>query len=74
MTSRSLVDLGRALRELRLAAGLTQEQVASRIGLDGAYVSRVERGVRDLQFSTLGRFLDAVGADFADLEQAIRGK
>lgn len=72
MTSPNLPALGLALRQLRDDAGLTQEQVAERAGLDGAYVSRVERGGRDLQWSTLARLLDALGADLHTLADAIK--
>jgi transcriptional regulator with XRE-family HTH domain len=36
-----------------MAAGLTQRALASRAGLSGKYVSEIERGTRDVPFSTL---------------------
>lgn len=38
--------LGQVIREAREAAGLTQKQLAPRIGFDDRYLSRVERGKR----------------------------
>jgi HTH-type transcriptional regulator / antitoxin HipB len=41
---RSPADLGRALAELRRARGLSQADLAERLGLDRSYVTKVERG------------------------------
>jgi transcriptional regulator with XRE-family HTH domain len=57
---RDQVILGRALRELRDRAGITQEQLAERIGIDLTYVSRVERGKRGVRWHTVQRFLRAL--------------
>ena len=43
------MDIGKRLREVRLAKGLSQSAIQDRAGLSNAYVSRVERG----HFSTL---------------------
>jgi transcriptional regulator with XRE-family HTH domain len=71
MTSQQSQALGRALRDLRARAGLTQAHVAAEAGFDGAYLSRVEGGIRDVQWSTVLRFLDAIGADLHQLADAI---
>lgn len=55
----SSTELGRKLAAARLALGLTQEQVAERLGVDIETVSRAERGV---SWPTLPRLLS-----FADL-------
>lgn len=59
--------LGRALRELRERAGLTQDQLAERIGIDLTYVSRVERGKRGVRWHTVMRFLRALDVSIGDL-------
>ncbi len=41
------------LRAHRIAAGLTQAELARRAGISGKYVSEIERGTRDVPFSTL---------------------
>jgi predicted transcriptional regulator len=56
---------------LRVKAGLTQAQVASRAGVDDPYVSRMESGQRDPHWSTVIRFLAALEASLADLGDAI---
>ncbi len=69
---RDQVVLGRALRELRDHAGLTQGQLAERIGIDLTYVSRVERGKRGLRWHTIMRFLRALDTSVADFAAAIQ--
>jgi transcriptional regulator with XRE-family HTH domain len=44
---KSPVKLADKLREVRLQLGLTQQQVADRIGTDASAVSRYERGIRE---------------------------
>lgn len=53
--------LGDELRDARLAAGLTQEQVALATGIDRPSVVRIERGQQDAKLSTLLRLCDALG-------------
>lgn len=44
---KSLVLLGLTVRQLREAAGLTQEVLATRAKLDITYISGIERGLRN---------------------------
>ena len=53
--------LGEKLKEERLKAGLTQEQLAMRIGTKKAYISRVENGHTDVQISTLFKIIEVRG-------------
>lgn len=54
-------QIGAELRDARLAAGLTQEEVANLIGLDRPSVVRIEAGQVDPRLSTLLRLGAAVG-------------
>ena len=45
--------IGEQLKQDRLRAGLTQEQLANKIGTQKSFISRVERGHADIQLSTL---------------------
>jgi DNA-binding XRE family transcriptional regulator len=63
--------LGRALRELRRQAGITQKEMTEREGLDETYISRVEHGRIDVKWTTLLRFLRVIGADLHQLADAI---
>jgi len=64
--------LGRALRELRKQAGLTQKELGSRANANDTYISQVETGLRDIRWSTVTRLLIALDLTVADLAAAIR--
>lgn len=53
--------LAERLKEERLKAGLTQEQLAERIGTKKTYISRIENGKADVQLSTLFRIFEGLG-------------
>jgi len=63
--------LGRALRELRTQAGITQKELAARASADDTYISQVETGHRDIRWSTITRLLIALDVSVADLAAAI---
>jgi transcriptional regulator with XRE-family HTH domain len=52
------------LRELREAAGLTQAEVAARIGVSQRQISKIERGdLNNSKIGTIRGYLAAVGGD-----------
>ncbi len=53
--------LAETLKEERLKAGLTQQQLAERIGTKKTYISRLENGKADVQLSTLFRIFEGLG-------------
>ena len=53
--------LGERLKEERKKAGLTQEQLATKIGTKKTYISRVENGHTDIQMSTLFKIFNGLG-------------
>ncbi|MBO4570343.1 MAG: helix-turn-helix transcriptional regulator [Bacteroidales bacterium] len=53
------------LKEARKKAGLTQQEVADRIGKKRAYVALIERGETDMQLSTFIMMSEAVGLRFS---------
>ncbi len=53
--------LAQALREERIRAGITQEQLAERIGTKKTYISRLENGKSDVQLGTLFRIFEGLG-------------
>jgi predicted ATPase/DNA-binding XRE family transcriptional regulator len=64
------VTFGATLRELRDAAGLTQEELASRAGLTAKAVSALERGARKRPYPHTVRAL-AEALDLSDDERAV---
>lgn len=53
--------IGEQLKNERKRAGLTQEELAIRVGTKKSYVSRVERGRADIQLSTLVKLFHGLG-------------
>ncbi len=53
--------IAESLKEERLRAGLTQQQLAERVGTKKAYISRIENGKADIQLSTLFRLFEGLG-------------
>ena len=61
------VKLGAAIREARVAKGITQENLAARSALSKNSIGNIERGEYDVTVSTLKRVADALGQKGADL-------
>ncbi len=53
--------LAQTLKEERKRAGLTQEELAEKIGTKKTYISRLENGKADIQLSTLFRIFEGLG-------------
>jgi DNA-binding XRE family transcriptional regulator len=53
--------LAECLKEQRKLAGLTQEQLAAKIGTKKSYISKIENGHADVQLSTLFRIFEGLG-------------
>jgi transcriptional regulator with XRE-family HTH domain len=58
-----VLAFGQRLRTLRLARGLSQEQLAALAQLDRTYVSSCEAGRRNVTIRTIARFSLALGVD-----------
>lgn len=50
--------LGIMLQEARKEANLTQEELANRTGTKKSYISRIERGLSDIQISTYQKLIE----------------
>ncbi len=66
---RVLVTLGRAIREVRLSKGISQEKLALLAEVDRSYVGRVERGDNNVAVLTLARLAAALDLTIAKLMQ-----
>ncbi len=59
--------LGKALREVRIEQGISQEKLALLAEVDRSYVGRVERGDNNVAFLTLAALADALGLKISTL-------
>jgi len=50
--------LGAMLKEARVEANLTQEELAQKTGTKKSYISRIERGLSDIQISTYYKLIE----------------
>ena len=53
--------IGIMLKQARLDAGLTQDEVASAIGTRKTAISRLENHIQDVKLSTLEKYVKALG-------------
>jgi len=53
-----LFEMSEMLKEARKQAGMTQEQLATKLGTKKSYISRLENGKCDVQLSTLYRVFE----------------
>ncbi|MDW3119373.1 MAG: helix-turn-helix domain-containing protein [Roseovarius pacificus] len=60
-SAQGAVMVGPELRRLRLLAGFTQEQIAERMDVQQAAISKIEKG-GEIYLSTVQRYIEALGA------------
>jgi transcriptional regulator with XRE-family HTH domain len=56
-----LKQIGKSLRQARIARGLTQAELGALVGLPQSHISKIERGETDFQWTTLEQIANAVG-------------
>ncbi|MFB7936690.1 helix-turn-helix domain-containing protein [Streptomyces sp. NPDC056049] len=60
-------DLGQRIGDLRRTAGLSQDDLADRIGMERRSIQRYESGERDPRFSELLLVAEALAVDVTEL-------
>lgn len=55
--------LGEQLRKIRLQKGMSQGDIAKKLGVHRSYISGIERGIRNPTVKNLERLADALGVD-----------
>ncbi len=62
----NIIHFGERVQEARQNCGLTQEELAAKVGMSRENISRIERGVRTCSFEYLVRISDGldVSTDF----------
>jgi transcriptional regulator with XRE-family HTH domain len=58
---------GERVRELRLALGLSQEELAFRSGMHRTYLSGIERGTRNPSLKNISKIAEAIGITLSEL-------
>ena len=53
--------IGEIIKDMRCKAGLTQEELALRVGTKKSYISRIENGKSDIMLNTLFRICSGLG-------------
>ncbi len=53
--------VGFLIQEARIKKGMTQEQLAQNIGMNKAYISKVENNLKDIRLSTLHKIIEGLG-------------
>ena len=71
MKPRLLVKFGQRVRELRVAAGFTQESLAEASDLHPNYVGRVERGERNVSLLNIAAIARALHVTVSDLLRGV---
>jgi transcriptional regulator with XRE-family HTH domain len=66
-----LLKLGQRIRALRRVLGQNQKDFSKQCGLDKSYFGRVERGERDLTFSSLCHICAGLNCDIATVTEGI---
>lgn len=62
-----LVAFGQAVREARAQAGVSQEDLAYRAGIDRSYMSSIERGEQNVGLMSMSRVAAALGVTLSEL-------
>ncbi len=60
-------SIGQAIAARRTKKGLTQGDIAEKIGVDPVTISRIERGMTIVPLPRLAEIADALGSPLADL-------
>jgi transcriptional regulator with XRE-family HTH domain len=66
-TEGKLRKLGAAIREVRVARGLSQEALADAAGIDRSHMGKIERGERNVSVLNVARVSDALNVTVASL-------
>ena len=53
-----MIKIGRLVREARLKAGMTQQELALISGTSRSYISRIENDRSDIELATLSKIIE----------------
>lgn len=64
---KALLAVAEKLKQFRLNAGLTQNELAKKAGINGNYYAKIERGEASLSVITLLKLVKALGLNSSDI-------
>ena len=68
-----LSSLGNDIRNFRMEAGLSQEQLSTLCGMDRAQLSKIEKGtVIGVTFNTIAKIYDALGMKLVPVKEEVK--
>lgn len=67
MRDTDLINFGRSIKRLRLAAQLSQEELAERSGLHRNYIGGIERGERNAGLKSVFALAKGLGKEASEL-------
>jgi transcriptional regulator with XRE-family HTH domain len=67
MTDKALKRIGNKLQSARKLKGLTQEDVADKVGITRSYYAQIERGERNPATTVITAIISAIGVDIIDI-------
>lgn len=65
------VLFGARLREMRIVRGLTQPEIAARVGTSASNISDLERGIKVPTLTTVARLADALECKVTELVEVL---
>lgn len=65
---------GARLREMRIARGLTQPEIAEHVGTSASNISDLERGIKVPTLTTVARLADALDCNVTELVEVLDSK
>lgn len=67
MRTKAQIKFGRKVRELRAAAGLSQEALAEKAGLHRTYIGMIERAEKNITLANIEKIARALGAPLREM-------
>ena len=66
MTAKIGIEFGARLREIRQSKGIPQERLAELAGLDRTYISKIEKGQRNISLEIVAKLASALDIKVRD--------
>lgn len=70
-TSEQRIKLGKRIKELRREKGITQIDLAAKVGIDRSYLGFIERGERNVSFDVMAEIAKALDIGMNELTRDI---